>query len=106
MVHGPPGSLTRQEFGQRTLATGASVGGLGALLAACGRFTSEYADPTAEEATDRWNDESPDIQMQFESFPFEDYTSATLTTVFPGGRGPGVEPHLASYDGAPLKLEG
>ena len=101
--------MTRREFGRRTLAGGASLGALGPLLAACGddddggaagdtpegpvslrfwKFTAEGADETIQEFIDQWNDENPDIQVQFETFPFEDYTSTALTTAFAGGQGP------------------
>ena len=103
--------ITRRELGRRALAGGASLGALGPLLAACGgdddedgagaedepqgpvslrfwKFTAEGADDTIQETIDQWNDEKPDIQVQFETFPFEDYTSTALTTAFAGGQGP------------------
>jgi multiple sugar transport system substrate-binding protein len=52
------------------------------------KFTAEGADETIQATIDQWNEENPDIQVQFETFPFEDYTSTALTTAFAGGQGP------------------
>ncbi|WP_166354748.1 ABC transporter substrate-binding protein [Phytoactinopolyspora limicola] len=99
--------LTRRDFTRNTLAGSASLGALGALLAGCGgddggdggpvtlRFwkfnaADDGADPRIEEAIDVWNDENPDVQVQFETFPFEDYTTTTLTTAFAANRGPDI----------------
>jgi multiple sugar transport system substrate-binding protein len=98
-------TLTRRELSRRALVGGASMGALGSVLAACGsddedgaadgpvslrfwKFTAEGADETIQEAIDQWNDENPDIQVQFETFPFDDYTATALTTAFAGGTGP------------------
>ena len=97
--------LTRREFNRQALASGVSVGALGSLLAACGgdddgdggpvtlrfwKFVAEGADEAIQETVDLWNEENPDIQVQFETFPFEEYTTTTLTTAFAGGRGPDI----------------
>src|SRR5918996_1158642 len=97
--------LTRRQFNRQALASGVSGGALGSLLAACGdddggdagpvtlrfwKFVAEGADEAIQETVDLWNEENPDIQVQFETFPFEEYTTTTLTTAFAGGRGPDI----------------
>jgi multiple sugar transport system substrate-binding protein len=104
--------LARREFSRRALIGGASMGALGTVLTACGnddgdpgadedspdgpvtlrfwKFTAEGADETIQGVVDQWNDENPDIQVQFETFPFGDYTTISLTTAFAGGEGPDV----------------
>ena len=102
-------TLTRREFNRRMLAGGASLGALGPLLAACGgdddngggenggpvtlrfwKFVAEGADESIQEVIDQWNDDNPDIQVEFETFPFGEYTTTTLTTAFAAGRGPDI----------------
>jgi multiple sugar transport system substrate-binding protein len=99
MASNRSGTITR-----RTLFAGASAGAMGPLLTACGggdgddaggpttlrfwKFTAEGADETIQEVIDEWNAQNPDIQVKFETFPFDDYTTTALTTAFAGGTGP------------------
>jgi multiple sugar transport system substrate-binding protein len=95
------GALTRRQFHTGALAAGA-FGALGAALGGCGddnggsgglrfwKFAAENADETIQAAVDRWNEENPDTQVQFETFPFGDYTTISLTTAFAGGAGPDI----------------
>jgi multiple sugar transport system substrate-binding protein len=102
--------LTRRAFTGRALAAGASFSALGTLLAACGgdddngggassdenvtlsfwKFVAEHDDPVIKAAIKRWNAANPNIQIQFQTFPFEDYTGAKLTTAFAAGKGPDI----------------
>jgi multiple sugar transport system substrate-binding protein len=102
--------LTRRAFTGRALAAGASLSALGPLLAACGgdddggggggsdekvtlsfwKFVSEHDDPVIKAAIKRWNAANPNIQIRFQTFPFEDYTGAKLTTAFAAGKGPDI----------------
>jgi multiple sugar transport system substrate-binding protein len=103
--------LTRRAFTSRALAAGASFTALGSLLAACGgdddggggaansgekvslnfwKFVAEYDDPVIEAAIKRWNTANPNTRINFQTFPFDEYTGAKLTTAFAGGKGPDV----------------
>jgi multiple sugar transport system substrate-binding protein len=108
MTDSTNGTLTRRDFAGRALAAGASFGAFGSLLAACGgddgggggsqpdepvtltfwKFVAEHDDPVIKAAIKRWNAANPKIQIQFQTFPFEDYTGAKLTTAFAAGKGP------------------
>jgi multiple sugar transport system substrate-binding protein len=87
-----------------------SVSALGALLAACGgdddggggassdekvtlnfwKFVAEHDDPVIKTAIKRWNSSNPNIQVNFQTFPFEDYTGTKLTTAFAADKGPDI----------------
>lgn len=104
------GDLTRRAFTSRALAAGASFTTIGSLLAACGgddgggasanpdepvtlsfwKFVAENDDPIIQSAVKRWNQDNPKVQVKFQTFPFEDYTGAKLTTAFAGGKGPDI----------------
>jgi multiple sugar transport system substrate-binding protein len=105
------GAVTRRTFTGRALAAGASFSALGSLLAACGgddggggsatnpdepvslsfwKFVAENDDPVIQAAIKRWNQENPKIQVKFQTFPFNDYTGAKLTTAFAANKGPDV----------------
>lgn len=106
MAGSRPQVLTRRQFTSRMLAAGASVGVLGPLLASCGggddngsggggriqfwKFVAEGDDPQIEAAIKRWNSDHADMQVQFQTFPFGDYTGTKLTTAFAAGNGPDV----------------
>lgn len=101
-------TLTRREFTGRALAAGVYTAALPALLAACGgndgsqadgdgdvtlrfwKFVAENDDPAIRDVVDAWNAENPGIQVDFQTFPFADYTGTKLTTAFASGKGPDV----------------
>lgn len=104
----PHGSLTRRQFTFRALAAGFTVA-LPSALSACAdddgggsggekgpvtlqfwKFVAENDDPTIAAAVKQWNQENPDVQVKFQTFPFADYTGAKLTTAFAAGKGPDV----------------
>jgi len=94
------GGLTRRTFMVRSLATGASVAALGSPLRAFGaggkgtlqfwKFAAENDDPVIRDAVKRWNDAHPDIQVNFQTFPPDQYHGTKLTTAFAAKRGPDI----------------
>ncbi|MBB5786303.1 ABC transporter substrate-binding protein [Jiangella mangrovi] len=106
MAGSRPHVLTRRQFTTRMVAAGASAGILGPLLSSCGggddsssdgggpiqfwKFVAEGDDPQIEAAIERWNAENADMQVEFQTFPFADYTGTKLTTAFAAGNGPDV----------------
>ncbi len=108
------GRITRREFTRRLVGAGLSFGAAGSLLAACGgdegeesetpaeeaskgpvtlqfwKFVAENDDPAIEKAVKQWNDDNPNIQVKFQTFPFDQYLGTKLTTAFAGGKGPDV----------------
>ena len=95
------GGITRREFTVRTLAAGASLAALGlagrTVAAPAGKvtlqfwkFVAENDDPLIMDAVKRWNDAHPDVQVNFQTFPPDQYHGTKLTTAFAGKRGPDV----------------
>jgi multiple sugar transport system substrate-binding protein len=99
-------AITRRVFASRALAAGAGLGAFGSFLAACGggdggaadgpvtlqfwKFVAENDDPAIVAAVKRWNQENPDVQVKFQTFPPEQYVATKLTTAFTAGKGPDV----------------
>ncbi len=103
------GTMTRRQFAQRLVAAGLSASAVASIVAACGgddgpagdagggpvtlqfwKFVAENDDPAIQKAVKRWNQNNPDIQVKFQTFPFEQYLGAKLTTAFAAGKGPDV----------------
>src|SRR3954451_21589012 len=106
--HFDDGRLTRRAFTGRALAAGAGLTAFGGFLEACGggsggnaasggkvtlqfwKFTTEHDDPLIRAAVKRWNQANPNIQVNFQTFPPDQYSGTKLTTAFAGKKGPDV----------------
>ena len=106
--HLDDGGLTRRAFTGRALVAGAGMTTLGTLLSACGggdddsgsaggkvtlqfwKFTAENDDPVIKAAVKRWNTANPNVQVNFQTFPPDQYSGTKLTTAFAGKKGPDI----------------
>lgn len=108
------GRLSRAEFTRRALAAGLSLSAIGTLLGRAGaagagvraaatgstasgkvtlqfwKFVDTNGDPVIKKAVQQWNAMHPNVQVNFQTFPFGDYMGTKLTTAFAAGKGPDV----------------
>lgn len=101
--------MTRGSFARRLAGLGLSAAAVGSLgvgvgdaLAAPARtsagkvtlqfwkFVDSVGDPLIKKAVAKWNSANPNVQVQFQTFPFNDYMGTKLTTAFAAGHGPDV----------------
>lgn len=53
------------------------------------KFADTYGDPTIQEYVNQWNAAS-DVQVEFVTIPWSDYTTTRLTAAFASGEGPDI----------------
>jgi multiple sugar transport system substrate-binding protein len=103
--------LSRGEFTRRLLAAGVSLGAVGSVLGRAGaagagvrvrsraadtitlqfwKFDNAHDDAAIKRAVKKWNAQSKDVQVKFQTFPFSDYLGTKLTTAFASGHGPDI----------------
>ena len=104
-------SFTRAQFARRLVAAGVGLGVAAPFLANVGtagagiharssatgtttlnfwKFANDHDDAAIKRAIKAFNAQSKDVQVKFQTFPFNDYLGTTLTTAFASGHGPDI----------------